>query len=102
MIPRPATPLGPDAPGRSPLRRRMRPAALLGLLFVGVIAIAAWLPYIYWGLVVWRGDFSRVSIHPWLEISAVSLLLWLVARRGLDENAPAQDASTGGSPEASV
>lgn len=26
-----------------------------------VFALSAWLPLVYWGLVVWRGDFSRIS-----------------------------------------
>jgi hypothetical protein len=45
------------------------------------IALAAWLPYLYWALIVWRGDFAEVPIHPWLEISLAGLLLAFVARR---------------------
>jgi hypothetical protein len=46
-----------------------------------VVAIAAWLPYLYWGLIVWRGRFDKVSPHPWLEISLVAAIVWLVASR---------------------
>ena len=57
------------------------------------VAIAAWLPFLYWGLVVWRGSFERVSLHPWMEISAVSFVVWLLARRGLEQSqAPATES----------
>jgi len=46
-----------------------------------ILAISAWLPYLYWGLIEWRGDFSRVSIHPWIEASLLGLLVWFLARR---------------------
>ena len=26
-----------------------------------IFAACAWLPYLYWGLIVWHGDFSRIS-----------------------------------------
>lgn len=26
-----------------------------------IVAISAWMPYLYWGLVVWRGDFARMD-----------------------------------------
>ena len=29
-----------------------------------VLAVSAWFPYLYWALIHWRGDFSRVSVHP--------------------------------------
>ena len=45
-----------------------------------IVAISAWMPYAYWSLVEYRGDFSRASLHPWLEISAVSLVIWWIAR----------------------
>ncbi|MFT4541298.1 MAG: hypothetical protein ACI841_003680 [Planctomycetota bacterium] len=48
-----------------------------------VLSITAWLPFIYWGMVVWGGSFEKVSIHPWLEISVVSFVVWLLGRRGL-------------------
>jgi len=45
------------------------------------IAIGVWLPYLYWVLIVWRGDFSRVSLHPWVEVSAIGFVVaWLVSR----------------------
>ena len=46
-----------------------------------VIAITAWLPYLYWSLIVWRGDFTRTSIHPWVEISVIALLVSMTTRR---------------------
>lgn len=45
------------------------------------LAIGAWLPYLYWVFIVCRGDFSRASIHPFLEVSAIAFVLWLLARR---------------------
>lgn len=45
------------------------------------IAIAAWLPYLYWALIVWRGDFAKVGLHPWIEISLAGIAIALVAAR---------------------
>ncbi|HVS19248.1 MAG TPA: hypothetical protein VMT18_11655 [Planctomycetota bacterium] len=47
------------------------------------LAVGAWLPYLYWALITWRGDFSRVSVHPWLEASLAGLALWWWSRRAL-------------------
>ncbi|HVS09080.1 MAG TPA: hypothetical protein VMS76_04330 [Planctomycetota bacterium] len=47
-----------------------------------IIAVSAWLPYLYWGLINWRGDLTRVSLHPWIEISGLGLVLWWLGRRG--------------------
>jgi hypothetical protein len=44
------------------------------------LLVGSWLPYLYWALITWRGDFSRVSIHPWIEGSLLGLLLWLFGR----------------------
>lgn len=44
--------------------------------------IGAWLPYLYWALINYRGDFSRVSLHPWIEISAAGFLVHWLARKG--------------------
>ena len=44
-------------------------------------ALGAWCPYLYWALFEYRGDFSRVSVHPWLEASVVAFAIWLLARR---------------------
>lgn len=46
-----------------------------------IVAISVWMPYAYWGLVEWRGDFSKVSLHPWIEVSVLAAVIWLVARR---------------------
>ena len=48
------------------------------------VCLGAWLPYLYWGLVVWRGDFSKVSVHPWLEFSIAGFLVWGLARTALE------------------
>ena len=48
------------------------------------VCLGSWVPYIYWGLVVWRGDFSQVSIHPWLECSIAGFLIWGLARTALE------------------
>ncbi len=44
-------------------------------------ALGAWLPYLYQALIVWRGDFGRVSLHPWIELSLVGFALWFLAKR---------------------
>lgn len=65
-------PAEPDEPDPGAARR-------LGLGF----AIGSWLPYLYWALLEYRGDFSRVSLHPWLEGSLFGLFLfWLGVRAG--------------------
>jgi hypothetical protein len=45
-----------------------------------IVAVSAWFPYLYWALIVWRGDFGRVSLHPWIEGSALGLGVWWLAR----------------------
>lgn len=45
------------------------------------VAIGAWLPYLYQALIVWRGDFARVSVHPWIELSVLGLVMLWLARR---------------------
>jgi hypothetical protein len=60
----------PDPPGDP------RAVARFGL----TLMIGAWLPYLYWALITWRGDFSRVSLHPWVEGSLVGLVLWWFGR----------------------
>jgi hypothetical protein len=46
-----------------------------------IVAISAWLPYLYWALIVWKGRFDRVSVHPWVEGSIAGLIVWWIARR---------------------
>ena len=43
------------------------------------LLIAPWLPYFYWTLVVWRGDFSHTSVHPWVEVSVVGAIVTALA-----------------------
>jgi hypothetical protein len=64
----------PPEPGE-PVR-----AARFGL----ILALSAWFPYVYWALIHWRGDFSRVSLHPWIEASVFGLLVWWIARAEVD------------------
>ena len=52
--------------------------------WAGIVSFSIWMPYLYWGLVVWRGDFSKASIHPWIEISAVSVVIWVMAKREIN------------------
>jgi hypothetical protein len=53
-----------------------RAVARLGL----TLLVGSWLPYLYWALITWRGDFARVSVHPWIEASLLGLVIWLLAR----------------------
>ena len=48
-----------------------------------ILAISSWFPYLYWALVNWRGDFSRVSLHPWIEGSLFGVIIWWIARAEL-------------------
>jgi len=52
-------------------------AARLGL----VVAVSAWFPFLYWALIVWKGHFARMDLHPWLEISALASLFGLCVWR---------------------
>lgn len=54
----------------------------------GVVTFSIWLPYFYWVFVVWRGDFSTTSVHPWIEISLGAALIWFLARREISNRAP--------------
>jgi len=45
------------------------------------LTIGSWLPYLYQALILWKGDFGRVGIHPWLEGSLLGVwVLWLASR----------------------
>ncbi len=60
-----------------------------------IVAFSSWLPYLYWGLVEWRGEFAKVSLHPWVELSAAGLLVWLLARSELRRQATSESGRTG-------
>jgi hypothetical protein len=45
------------------------------------IAIAPLCIYLYQVLIVWRADFERVSLHPWMEVSVVGFWLWFRGRQ---------------------
>jgi len=72
---------GTDPPGDP------RAVARFGL----TLMIGAWLPYLYWALITWRGDFSRVSLHPWLEGSLLGLVLWWFGRSAGRATADGED-----------
>lgn len=67
-----------EARGELPEDAPLDPAVLArGGLIIGV---SAWMPYLYWVFFEWRGDFSKTSIHPWVEASALGFFVWLLAR----------------------
>lgn len=71
-----------DARGEGPICEPS-PGVVSPMPWGPTLAIGAWLPYLYWGLFTWRGDFSKVSLHPWCELSALGfLLIFLSVRRG--------------------
>jgi hypothetical protein len=45
------------------------------------LLVAPLLVYFYRALIVWRGEFSLVSLHPWVELSLVGLVLFIRAVR---------------------
>ncbi len=57
-----------------------------------IVAVSAWFPFLYWALIVWKGHFARMDVHPWLELSLLAslfgLAVWHIARRE-----PGSDAS---------
>ncbi|MBM3989736.1 MAG: hypothetical protein FJ298_01880 [Planctomycetes bacterium] len=58
------------------------PAPPLLSLRNGLTLLAApWLAYLYWSLVVWHGEFARVSLHPWVELSLLGALATTLALR---------------------
>lgn len=60
-----------------------------------IVAFSSWLPYLYWGFVVWRGEFAKVSLHPWVELSAFGLFVWLLARSEVRREAHSGSGQTG-------
>lgn len=62
--------------------------ALARLVHLGwTVALGAWLPWLYQVVIVWRGSASRVSLHPWIELSAVGLAILVLARRERSQRA---------------
>jgi hypothetical protein len=45
-----------------------------------LIGVSVWAPYFYWVLIPWRGDFSKVSLHPWVELSIGALVAAFLTR----------------------
>jgi hypothetical protein len=70
-----------EDPAAPPPADEPRPDAAAVGRFGAVLAVGAWLPYLYWGLIVWKGRFERVPVHPWVEASALGLALWWIGRR---------------------
>lgn len=76
--------------GELPEEQPLTPAALAR--GAAIVAISAWMPYLYWAVVEYRGDFARASLHPWLEVSLLALAVWFVAARAAaGDGAPAPD-----------
>ena len=69
-----------DARGEGPIAEPS-PGVVSPMPWGPTLAAGAWLPYLYWGLVTWRGDFSKVNIHPWVELSLLGLLLMFLSAR---------------------
>jgi hypothetical protein len=57
-----------------------------------IVAISAWMPWAYWGAVEHRGDFGKTSLHPWIEVSLLAVVVALMAGRAArDEGARGPD-----------
>ena len=69
-----------DARGEGPVAEPS-PGVVSPMPWGPTLMAGAWLPYLYWGLVTWRGDFSKVSLHPWIELSAFGALLIFLSTR---------------------
>ena len=67
-----------DARGESPIAGPS-PGVISPMPWGPTLAAGAWLPYLYWGLIACRGDFSEVSLHPWIELSGLGVLLILLS-----------------------
>lgn len=76
------------AVGELPVDPPLHPRALAR--GAAIVAVSAWMPYLYWALIVRRGDFGKVPLHPWIEASALGCAVWLLARRA---EGPAGDAA---------
>lgn len=67
-----------EAKGELPEEAPLEPAVIArGGMILG---ISSWMPYFYWVFVEWRGDFSKTSIHPWVEASVLGFGVWFLAR----------------------
>lgn len=68
-----------EAQGEAPEEEGpMTPAALARA--AGIVAISAWMPWAYWAFVIWNGDLSKASVHPFLEVSVLAAIVWWMAR----------------------
>ena len=56
-----------------------------------VFAVSAWLPYLYWGFVVWRGDFSRVASPFLIGTTLISAVGLFAAARAHQPEPPRSD-----------
>jgi len=63
-----------DARGEGPIADPS-PGVVSPMPWGPTLAVGAWLPYLYWGLFTWHGDFSKVSLHPWVELSGIGIIL---------------------------
>lgn len=46
-----------------------------------IVGLSAWMPYLYWALIVWKGRFERVPLWPFLTVSAFGFGVWLASLR---------------------
>ncbi len=55
-----------------------------------VVAVSVWMPYLYWGGVVWRGHFDRMApwILPLLGVISLASLACAWMTRGLRASSP--------------
>jgi len=60
------------------------------------LLIAPWLVYLYQTLIIWRGSAHHVSVQPWIEISAVGLVVWIAAVRKSRSSADGSRQPAGG------
>lgn len=74
--------------GEAPLGSDHQPYKDSPRAIAGFVLIVPLLVYAYQGLMVWHGDFSRVSIHPWFEIAGVGIVMLVFARRGEKKATP--------------
>jgi hypothetical protein len=59
----------------------------------GIYAVSAWLPYLYWGFVVWKGDFGSMpkSFLILTAIASIGLFVYAASLRGVAPGALAEE-----------
>jgi hypothetical protein len=67
---------GEEPAGADHVPYKDSPKAIAAFIFTAPLLV-----YGYRALIVWRGDFGKVSVHPWVEIAALGLVMYAFARR---------------------